>query len=149
MYCEKHIGEKMTGRVTKFRTVEHEDGRGTYILVIVRNEEKGINVEIPLSQIIGKSCNGCELSDQRCAVYDKRGDIVLTICKPIDFIIQKADRKEMKVVGKTSKDLVREAEVREKTGRFRHKNTKYPTKKNSKVQTKNKISIVYDDEPEL
>ena len=149
MYCEKHIGEKMTGRVTKFRTVEHEDGRGTYILVIVRNEEKGINVEIPLSQIIGKSCNGCELSDQRCAVYDKRGDIVLTICKPIDFIIQKADRKEMKVVGKTSKDLVREAEVREKAGRFRHKNTKYPTKKNSKVQTKNKIAIVYDDEPEL
>lgn len=152
MYCEKHIGEKMFGRVTKFRTIENEDGRGTSILVIVRNEEKGINVEIPLSQIIGRSARGCELSDQRCAVYDQRGDIVLTICKPIDFYIQRADRKEMKVVGKTNKDLVREAEMREKGGRrFYKTNNSNNNGKNKNANKKGKRSptFVYDDEPDL
>lgn len=143
LYCEKHIGEKMFGRVTKFRTVEREDGRGTTILVIVRNEEKGINVEIPLSQIIGRSANGCELSDQRCAVYDQRGDIVLTICKPIDFYIQRADRVEMRVVGKTNKDLVREAEQREKRNVRRNQNHKVSNNKNLKP------TYILDEEPDL
>ncbi|MBR2908904.1 MAG: RNB domain-containing ribonuclease [Clostridia bacterium] len=112
MYCEKHIGEKMSGRVTKIRYTSVEEGYEDNIVVIVKNEDKGINVEIPLSQILGRPSMDCELSPQRCAVYDHRGNVVLALCKPIDFIIEQADRKAMRVIGKTNKELVMSAEAR-------------------------------------
>ena len=117
MYCEQHIGERMTGRVTKIRYASVEEGYEDNIVVIVKNEEKGINVEIPLSQILGRSSNDCKISDQRCAVFDKRGNVVLSLCKPIDFVIAKADRKAMIVVGSTNRELVQCAEVRANSGR--------------------------------
>lgn len=120
MYCEKHIGEKMSGRITKIRTCSPEEGYDDDIVVIVKNEERGISVEIPLSQIIGRPSYDCSLSEQHCAVYDGRGNIVLTLCKPIDFIIDKADRKTMIVVGRTNKELVRGAESREQGARQYH-----------------------------
>ena len=112
LYCEKHIGETMSGRITKIRTASIEEGYEDDIVVIVKNEERGINVEIPLSQIIGRQASDCSLSEQHCAVYDGRGNIVLTICKPIDFVIEKADRKSMIVVGRTNREMVKEAENR-------------------------------------
>ena len=112
LYCEKHIGETMSGRITKIRTASIEEGYEDDIVVIVKNEERGINVEIPLSQIIGKRAHDCALSEQHCAVYDGRGNIVLTICKPIDFVIEKADRKTMTVVGRTNREMVKTAEER-------------------------------------
>lgn len=110
IYCEKHIGETMSGRITKIRYTSAEEGYEDEILVIVKNEERGIVAEIPLSQILGRPTIDCALSEQGCAVYDGRGNIVLTLCKPIDFIIEKADRKTMTVVGKTNKELVLLAE---------------------------------------
>lgn len=112
LYCEKHIGETMSGRITKIRTASIEEGYEDDIVVIVKNEERGINVEIPLSQIIGRQAHDCSLSEQHCAVYDGRGNIVLTICKPIDFVIEKADRKTMIVVGRTNREMVKSAETR-------------------------------------
>lgn len=106
MYCEQHIGEKLHGRITKFRYASPEEGYQDEIIVIVKNQEKGINVEIPLSQVIGEPSYDFDLSGQRCAVYDKKGNAILTICKPLDFIIERADRKTMTVVGKTTKELV-------------------------------------------
>ena len=82
------------------------------IVVIVKNEENGVSAEIPLSQVIGRPARDCTLSAQRCAVYDPKGNVLLTLCKPIDFIIEKADRKTMVVVGKTNKELVKAAEER-------------------------------------
>ena len=120
MYCEKHIGEKMSGRVTKIRRASPEEGYEDNIVVIVKNDDKGINVEIPLSQIIGRSCMDCEISEQHCAVYDRRGNTILTICKPIDFIIEKADRKAMIVVGRTNKQLISSAEVKAEISRQLH-----------------------------
>ena len=108
MYCEEHIGEKLHGRITKFRYASPEEGYQDEIIVIVKNQEKGINVEIPLSQVIGQPSYDFDLSGQRCAVYDKKGNAILTICKPLDFIIEKADRKSMTVVGKTTKEFVYE-----------------------------------------
>jgi len=108
MYCEEHIGEKLHGRITKFRYSSPEEGYQDEIIVIVKNQEKGINVEIPLSQVIGQPSYDFDLSGQRCAVYDKKGNAILTICKPLDFIIEKADRKSMTVVGKTTKEFVYE-----------------------------------------
>lgn len=112
IYCEKHIGETMKGRVSKIRYAAPEEGYDDEIVVIVKNEENGVSAEIPLSQIIGRPARDCTLSAQRCAVYDSKGNVLLTLCKPIDFIIEKADRKTMVVVGKTNKELVKAAEER-------------------------------------
>lgn len=126
MYCEKHIGETMSGRISKIRYTAAEEGYEDDIVVIVKNEEKGISAEIPLSQILGRPAIDCSLSEQGCAVYDGRGNIVVTLCKPIDFIIEKADRKTMIVVGKTNKELVRTAESRSGNGRFVRSQMKHP-----------------------
>ena len=120
IYCEKHIGETMSGRISKIRSASIEEGYEDEIIVIVKNEEKGISAEIPLSQILGRPSYDCSLSEQRCAVYDGRGNIVLTLCKPIEFIIEKADRKKMIVVGKTNKEMVRNAEQKLYGGRQRY-----------------------------
>lgn len=119
-YCEKHIGETFKGRISKIRTASIEEGYDDEIVVIVKDEEKGISAEIPLSQILGRPTYDCTLSSQHCAVYDGRGNVVLTLCKPIDFIIEKADRKTMTIVGKTNKELVHSAEARENFGRQFH-----------------------------
>lgn len=124
IYCEKHIGEKMSGRITKIRYTSAEEGYEDEIVVIVKNEETGVSAEIPLSQILGRPAIDCALSEQGCAVYDGRGKIVVTLCKPLDFIIEKADRKTMIVVGRTNKELVRQAEL--KSTDFRNYRKKYP-----------------------
>ena len=113
IYCEKHIGEQMKGRITKIRYASVEEGYEDEIIVIVKNDDKGVSVEIPLSQVLGRPANDCFISEQSCAVYDSRGNTVLTLCKPLDFIIAKADRKTMTIVGKTNKELVSQAQYRE------------------------------------
>ncbi len=155
MYCEKHIGETMSGRVTKIRNTSAEEGYEDNIIVIVKNEEKGINAEIPLSQIIGRNCNDCQLSEQHCAVYDRRGNILLTLCKPIDFIIEQADRKTMRVVGRTNKELVKGAELKERDYRHHSKATNHThrqflTKDNraKRIENKKSHSINYAEDDE-
>ena len=112
LYCENHIGEKMHGRITKMRYTSPLEGYEDEIVVIAKTKDKGISVEIPLSQIIGRIADECTLSAERCAVYNKRGEVLLSLCKPIDFIIEKADRKSMIIVGKTNRELVHSAEQR-------------------------------------
>ncbi len=111
-YCEKHIGETFRGQISKFRTASLDEGYEDEIVVIVKDKERGINAEIPLSQILGRPTYDCSISRERCAIYDGRGNVILSICKPIDFIVERADRKTMTVVGKTNKALVKNAEIR-------------------------------------
>lgn len=107
IYCEKHIGEKLLGRISKFKLNSDEEQYNDNIIVIVKDEEKGISVEIPLSEILGpERAKHCTLSDHHCAVCDSSGRILLTLCKPLSFIIEKADRKTMTVSGRSSKILV-------------------------------------------
>lgn len=113
LYCEKHIGEKMTGKVTKLRYTTPEEGFEDEIVVVVKNDDKGISVEIPLSEVLGRKNQNCSLSEQFCAVYDENGNTVLTLCKPVDFIIASADRLTMNIVGKTNKQMVDQARRRE------------------------------------
>lgn len=120
IYCEKHIGETFSGRISKFRLSSFEEGYDDWIIVVVKNEEKGFSVEIPLSQIIGNKAFDCSISEQGCAVYDSKGNIVLSLCKPIDFIIEKADRKTMNIIGKTNKQLVNAPISREEAWKQRH-----------------------------
>jgi len=113
IYSEHHIGEILKGRISSFRPSRPEDQVNDEIIVVVENEEKGIKADVPLSQILGKRSYYCDLSEQECAVIDDSGEVMLTICKPLDFIIEKADRKTMKVVGRTNQTLIRQAELRE------------------------------------
>ena len=58
----------------------------------------------------------------------------------------------MKVVGKTNKDLVREAEMREKGGRrfYKTNNSNHKGKnKNANKPGRKTPTFVYDDEPDL
>ena len=139
MYCEKHIGEKMSGRITKIRYTSPEEGYEDNIVVIARNEERGICVEIPLSQILGRISDDFEISSQRCAVYDRKGNILLSLCKSVDFIIESADRKMMRVVGKTNKELVKDAEQRE--ARWSPKNSvNYGAHNKQKDKRRNRVN---------
>lgn len=125
IYCEKHIGEKMSGRITKIRHASLDEGYEDDIVVIAKNDETGVSVEIPLSQVVGRPAYDCFISEQSCAVYDSRGNTLLTLCKPIDFIIEKADRKTMTVVGKTSKEMVNQAIIRDSEAQQRYLNSKH------------------------
>ena len=102
----------MSGQIVKFREVKSNDEIDENILVIVENEEKGIKAEIPLSQILGKDAYYCDISEQGCAVYDEKGYVALTVCTPVDFVIAAADRKAMRVTGKTNPTLVKQAIAR-------------------------------------
>ena len=146
LYCEKHIGEVMSGRVSKIRYTSSEEGYEDDIIVIVKNETKGISVEIPLSQVLGRSTVGCEISEERCAVYDARGNSLLTLCKPVDFIIEKADRKTMTIVGKTSKELLISAEEKarieqlRRTNERRHLSLINKENRNKRIEAKRKYN---------
>ena len=98
-YCEKHIGDVMHGRVSKIKWSTKDNEVEDEIFVVVKNNEKGIYVDIPLSELIGRPAKDCHISEQFCAVYDGRGNTILTLCKPIDFVIAGADRKTMIVTG--------------------------------------------------
>ena len=136
IYCEKHIGEQLSGRISKMRYASPSEGYDDEIIVIVKNQEKGINVEIPLSQIVGRIANECSLSAEHCAVYNKKGEIVLTLCKPINFIIEKADRKSMIVVGKTNKEMIKKAE--QNATDYRQYHTHLDTLVNARQHNQNK-----------
>lgn len=132
-YAEKHIGETYSGRIYKFRICAPEEGFNDSILVIARNEDTGISVEIPLSQVIGNKAHICSLSEQSCAVYDEKGNVVLKLCTPIDFVIDKADRLTMTIVGKTNKEMAKNAGQKEE-----NKNRYYQSERGFIDKTKSK-----------
>lgn len=145
IYAEHHIGDVMSGRISSFRPSRPEDHIDEEIIVIAENEEKGIKAEIPLSKLLGKRSYYCGLSEQECAVIDESGEVLLTICQPLDFIIEKADRKAMKVVGNTNPMLIKQAEIREEQKRQNNlnksltmKNTISKDQINSYIETQEK-----------
>ena len=119
-WCQDHIGETFSGRIFKFRYTTSLDGNNSEILVIVKNPEKGFFVEIPLSQIIGNKSLDCSISEQGCAVYNSRGNVVLSILKPLDFIIESVDKVGLNIVGKTNRAMVNSAESRAEYARIRY-----------------------------
>ncbi len=109
LYAIDHIGEKLHGTVTRLRYTVPEEEHNDEIVAVVKNRDKGVVAEIPLSQIIGKTGYGFKLSPHGNAVYDSHDNIVLKICQPLDFVIESADKLTMNVVGKTNKALVQQA----------------------------------------
>lgn len=125
LYCENHLGETMNGKISRFRYSSPEENYDDEIIVIVKNEDKGIKVEIPLSQILGRPTKDCVLTEQGCAVLDCNGTIILTLCMPIQFEILYADRKTMTIVGKSSKTLLKRVEQQTLACRYYKKNKKF------------------------
>lgn len=105
IYAEKHIGETFHGLISKFRYTAEDEGYKDNIVVIVKNEDKGISVELPLSKVIGNKAQYCSISKGLSAISDDRGHIVLKLCTPLNFIIEHADRKTMTISGRAEKLL--------------------------------------------
>lgn len=146
IYCEKHIGDTLKGKITKFRYCSPTEGYEDEIVVIARNEEKGISVEIPLSQVLGRIAQDCMISEQGCAIYDARGNVLLTICKPLNFIIDRADRKAMTVVGKTNKALAMNAESStNQNNRYYFGDSGFIDKNKRRVKHNNKEKYKHED----
>ncbi|MBQ8451603.1 MAG: RNB domain-containing ribonuclease [Clostridia bacterium] len=105
-YAKDHIGEKMHGVITKIMHTRPEDGFDEPIFVVVKNKETGISVNIPLSQLVGKSvADTCAISNESCAVYDQNGNVIIRICKPLYFIIDSVDTVTMTITGKLKNQL--------------------------------------------
>lgn len=109
LYAVDHVGEQLHGVVSRLRYTAPEEGYQDEIVAIVKNKDKGVVAEIPLSQIVGKLGFGYRLSPHGNAVYDAHDNIVLKICQPLDFVIESADKLTMNVVGRTNKSLVQQA----------------------------------------
>lgn len=108
LYAVDHVGEQLHGTVTRLRYTTPEEGYNDEIVAVVKNREKGVVAEIPISQIIGRLGYGYRLSPHGNAVYDAHDNVVLKICQPLDFVIQSADKLTMNVVGRTNKSLVQQ-----------------------------------------
>ncbi|MBQ4541342.1 MAG: hypothetical protein IJA23_00670, partial [Clostridia bacterium] len=151
-WCEKHIGETFSGKIFKFRYSNSLDGLDNEILVIVKNPEKGFFVEIPLSQILGNKSLDCSISEQGCAVYDSRGNVVLSILKPLDFVIESVDKVGLNIVGRTNRAMISSAESRIETARNRYiyNQNGYANKKKKRVkrfETKKEHEHPHDPRP--
>ena len=106
IYCSHHIGDVMKGRICAFkRKSKNHDDNLTEIMVIVENEDKGIEIEIPLIEILasqGKDAKKCSLSKFGSAVIDSySGTPILTLCGEIDFKITSANRITKEIVATT------------------------------------------------
>lgn len=130
--CEKLIGEQFSGRIYKFRYSTSLDSTDNEILVIVKNPEKGFFVEIPLTQIIGNKALNCRISEQGCAVYDNKGNVILSILKPLDFIIDSVDKTSLNIIGRTNRTMVNDAENRAENAKKRYYEGQNGYIKNSK-----------------
>ena len=119
-WCEQHIGETFKGSIYKFRLSSPEEGFDDRIIVVVKNQEKGFSVEIPLSQLIGGKARECNITNQGCAVYDSKGNILLKVCKPIDFVVESVDKVGMNIIGRTNRDLVHAPSAREEVWKKHH-----------------------------
>lgn len=109
IYCEHHIGDVMRGKICAFRKIENGLG-GEDISVIIENEEKGIKVSVPLSEVLavtGKSKTNATISQFGSAIISKDSKrALLTLCSEIPFKILSANRISREVFATT--DLTRE-----------------------------------------
>lgn len=109
IYCEHHIGDVMKGKICAFRKIENSLGDED-ISVIIENEEKGIKVSIPLSEVlssIGKSKANVCISQFGSAIINRDSKrALLTLCSEIPFKIMSANRISREVIATT--DLTKE-----------------------------------------
>lgn len=94
IYCEGHIGEVMRGKITGFKklidagSVDIND-----IMVIVENEDKGIRVQIPASEVLPRGAKNVAISMFGSAIVNKSNSKPLVrLCEEVAFKITRANR---------------------------------------------------------
>ncbi len=110
IYCEGHIGEVMHGRVSGFkRMAESKTATIEDFVVFVENEDKGIKVQIPASEIIEKGIKNVAISPYGSAIVSKSGNKpLIRLCDGVTFRITEASRFTREVKATTDLQLVHE-----------------------------------------
>lgn len=115
IYCEGHIGEIMQGRVVGFkRGVEGTTSTIDDYLVIVENEDMGIKVQIPASEIIEGDIKNVTISEFGSAIITKTGSKpLIRLCDSVNFRITEASRMTRIVSASTNLEAQSERRVSE------------------------------------
>lgn len=111
IYCENHVGDIMTGSICGFKKLRSEtDTNANDILVIVEDEEKGIKVQIPASDILPSGTKDVAISMFGSAIVNKSSSKpILKLCEKITFRLTKSDRVTREVSATTK--LEKENEI--------------------------------------
>ena len=123
IYCSHMIGQKMKGQICSFRKLVD---KGTIspdeVVVVVENEDKGIKVDLPLSEVLaykGCSSKNIAISPSGSAIVNRQsGAPILILCQELTFKITNSNRITRQVSG--SMDLTSENVVDEITELQRH-----------------------------
>jgi len=104
IYCENHIGEVMRGTVCSFKKLkEGKDMTASDILVLIEDEEKGVKVQIPASEILPNETKNVTISMYGSAIVNKNNSNALVrLCDEITFKLVKSDRITREVSGTTN-----------------------------------------------
>ena len=104
IYCTHHINETMKGRICSFRKLaDKKDVSADEVVVIVENEDKGVKVELPLSEVLeyrGGNCRNIAVSANGSAIINKETKApILTLSQELTFRITESDRNTRQVLG--------------------------------------------------
>ncbi len=115
IYCEKHVGDIMTGYVSGFKKTvvfDENDRRIETFCVIVENEDKGLKVLIPASELLPQGIKNIALSKYRSAIINKNSHApLIKLCEDVTFKLMSADRVTRIVTAST--DLEKKLEMQE------------------------------------
>lgn len=105
LYCENHIGDVMKGYICYFDKRLITNGTVDDFMVIVENEDKGIRVQIPASEILeskGIKVKDVGLSPYGSALINRKTKTpLLKLCTKVQFKITSADRMTRQVFATT------------------------------------------------
>ena len=104
IYCEHHIGDIMNGTVCSFKKLrEGKDLTAEDIIVLVEDEEKGVKVQIPASELLKNNTKNVTISMYGSAVINKNISVpIIRLCDKVQFRIKSADRIAREVYATTN-----------------------------------------------
>lgn len=133
IYCENNIGKIMKGQVCAFK--RNLNGE---IVAVVENEEKGVQVNIPVSDLCSNNSAYLSISPFGSAVFGKnKSHPIVKLCDELTFKIYSADRVTREVVATT--DLQRE--ITKDDVKFEENDVKTPEKPQKKPK---KVSSAFE-----
>lgn len=111
IYCENHIGEVMKGTICSFKKLkEGKELTASDIIVLVEDEEKGVKVQIPASEILTNDTKDVTISMYGSAIISKSSSKpVVKLCDEVSFKLVKSDRITREVMATTK--LEKENEI--------------------------------------
>ncbi len=115
IYCEGHIGQIMKGNISGFKKIvvyDENDRRIENFCAIVENEERGVSVMIPISELLPSGIKNIGLSKFGSAIINRNsGAALVKLCEEVTFKLQSADRVTRIVTATT--DLEKKIDLQE------------------------------------